>query len=80
LNEERRKAILWSGVLLSFQIDGLFVNLLEGKVTIQILEGWYINLLFVNYPDLAGKFYAYLCSVIAKRLKERELAIKGAAK
>jgi hypothetical protein len=46
-------------------------------VTIQILEGWYINLLFVNYPDLAGKFYAYLCSVIAKRLKERELAIKG---
>lgn len=51
----------------------------EGEVTVQILEGWYINLLFVEYPDLAGKFYSYLCSVIAKRLNEREMAVKRAA-
>lgn len=44
----------------------------EDSVDVYVLEGCFINILFVKFPDLAGRFYCYLASVIATRLKERE--------
>ena len=50
--------------------------LLESEVVVYILEGWYVNCLFVDHPDMASKFYSYLCSTLAKRLIEREQEAK----
>ena len=44
----------------------------DDTVELYVLEGHFINILFVKYPDLAGRFFAYLAGVIAGRLNERE--------
>ena len=49
-------------------------------VEMYILEGHFINIVFVKHPDLSGRFFAYLASVIAERLNSREKAIAKAAK
>jgi hypothetical protein len=41
-----------------------------------VIEGYFINILFVRYPELAGKFYHYLSSVLANRLNKREVALQ----
>jgi len=43
--------------------------------SVYIVEGFYINTLFVDYPVLAGRFYSFLASVLAKRLSDREDAL-----
>jgi len=48
----------------------------QGDVQIYIIEGYFINILFVDYPDLAGRFYSYLATVLAQRLSDREMAIQ----
>lgn len=48
----------------------------SGDVQIYIIEGYFINILFVDYPDLAGRFYSYLATVLAQRLSDRELKIQ----
>lgn len=50
--------------------------LAESDVVVYILEGWYVNCLFVDHPDMASKFYAYLCSTLARRLIDREQEAK----
>lgn len=44
----------------------------DEDIVVYVLEGYFINSLFVKYPDLSGRFYCHLCSVIASRLRERE--------
>lgn len=41
--------------------------------TVNIIEGSWINLVMVDHPEIAGRFYNYLCSILAKRLSERYL-------
>ena len=41
--------------------------------SIYIIEGHFINMLMVDQPQLAGKFYSYLCSILAKRHSDREM-------
>lgn len=48
----------------------------ENAVDVYVLEGHFINILFVKYPDLAGRFFCYLATVIAGRLNERESSLK----
>jgi len=43
--------------------------------SVYIVEGFYINTLFVDYPALAGRFYSFLATVLAKRLNDREEAL-----
>jgi CRP-like cAMP-binding protein len=78
----------------SMETGALFgeMSFLEGKgatasviadsetVEMYILEGHFINIVFAANPDLSGRFYAYLASVIAERLNAREKAIAKAAK
>eukprot|EP01122_Echinamoeba_exundans_P008896 TRINITY_DN302_c0_g3_i1.p1 TRINITY_DN302_c0_g3~~TRINITY_DN302_c0_g3_i1.p1 ORF type:complete len:1771 (-),score=520.87 TRINITY_DN302_c0_g3_i1:72-5384(-) len=78
----------------SMETGALFgeMSFLEGKgatasviadsetVEMYILEGHFINIVFAAHPDLSGRFYAYLASVIAERLNAREKAIAKAAK
>jgi CRP-like cAMP-binding protein len=54
--------------------DDVKVIILEGINWLHpfLLVGWYLNCLFVDHPHLAGKFYSYLCSILAVRLNERE--------
>jgi len=47
--------------------------------TVNIIEGSWINLLMVDHPQIAGRFYNYLCSILAKRLSERELEMQAEA-
>jgi len=35
----------------------------EDAVDMYIIEGYFINIVFVKYPDLAGRFYCYIASV-----------------
>lgn len=44
----------------------------DEEVTVYVIEGGYINALFGRYPDLAGRFYHFLSSVLANRLNKRE--------
>jgi CRP-like cAMP-binding protein len=44
----------------------------DESVEVYVIEGYFINILFVKYPELAGRFFAYLAGVIAGRLSERE--------
>ena len=44
----------------------------EDVVEVYVIEGYFINILFVKYPELAGRFFAYIAGVIAGRLNERE--------
>jgi len=48
----------------------------EGDVQIYIIEGYFINILFVDHPELAGRFYSYLATVLAQRLSDRESQIQ----
>jgi len=43
--------------------------------SVYLVEGFYINTLFVDYPAMAGRFYSYLTTVLAKRLNDREEAL-----
>jgi len=47
----------------------------KGNVSIYMIEGWFINTLFVDSPNLAGRFYSFLATILAKRLSDREEAI-----
>jgi len=42
------------------------------KVEIYVIEGYFINVLFVRQPGLAGRFYHHLSSLLALRLAIRE--------
>jgi len=44
----------------------------EDNVEVFLVEGNILNILFVRYPDLEGRFYHYLASILARRLKKRE--------
>jgi CRP-like cAMP-binding protein len=44
----------------------------DEEVTVYVIEGDYINALFGRHPDLAGRFYHFLSSVLANRLNKRE--------
>jgi CRP-like cAMP-binding protein len=44
----------------------------DEAVEVYVIEGHFINILFVKYPELAGRFFAYIAGVIAGRLNERE--------
>lgn len=48
----------------------------EGTCSVYIIEGYFINILFVDYPELAGRFYSYLATILAQRLSDREVAIQ----
>lgn len=37
--------------------------------TVHIIEGYYLNILFLRFPRLAGRFYYYLAQLLAKRLR-----------
>jgi len=45
-------------------------------VQISTLDAFFINLLFVYQPELAGRFYSYLCTVLATRIQERRQALR----
>jgi len=45
------------------------------NVAIYMIEGWFINTLFVDHPNLAGRFYSYLATILSKRLSDREEAL-----
>eukprot|EP01125_Pyxidicula_operculata_P003980 TRINITY_DN1561_c0_g1_i1.p1 TRINITY_DN1561_c0_g1~~TRINITY_DN1561_c0_g1_i1.p1 ORF type:complete len:665 (+),score=215.25 TRINITY_DN1561_c0_g1_i1:185-1996(+) len=40
------------------------------EVYVYIIEGSFINSLFVDQPQLAGRFYSYMASILAVRLKD----------
>lgn len=40
----------------------------DGDVELYIIEGYFINVLFSTQPGFAGRFYHYLCSILASRL------------
>lgn len=42
------------------------------EVKLYLIEGRFLDILFVKYPSLAGRFYHYLSSVLAHRLKKQE--------
>jgi CRP-like cAMP-binding protein len=44
----------------------------DDNVELYIIEGSFVNILFVKYPSLGGRFYHYLASVLAHRLKKQE--------
>jgi len=43
---------------------------------VNVIEGYYLNILFEYNSGLSGRFYHFLGSVIVKRLKMREAALK----
>ena len=45
----------------------------DTDVELYIIEGSWVNILFVKYPGMAGRFYHYLASVLAHRLKKQEI-------
>lgn len=45
----------------------------DTDVDLYIIEGSWVNILFVKYPGMAGRFYHYLASVLAHRLKKQEI-------
>jgi CRP-like cAMP-binding protein len=48
----------------------------DSDVQVYIIEGYFINILFVDHPELAGRFYSYLATVLAQRLSDRESQIQ----
>jgi len=42
----------------------------DDGVELQIIEGYYINILFDMKPGFAGRFYHHLCTVLAARLRQ----------
>jgi len=42
---------------------------------VNVIEGYYLNILFEYYSGLSGRFYHFLGSAIAKRIKMREAAL-----
>jgi len=46
-------------------------------VSVYIVEGNMLNILFVCHPQLSGRFYCYLASILSGRLQEREIATIG---
>jgi CRP-like cAMP-binding protein len=48
----------------------------DAKVVVYVIEGYFLNILFVRYPNLAGRFFNYLSSVIATRVSKRESALR----
>eukprot|EP01097_Dermamoeba_algensis_P009489 TRINITY_DN667_c0_g1_i4.p1 TRINITY_DN667_c0_g1~~TRINITY_DN667_c0_g1_i4.p1 ORF type:complete len:916 (-),score=254.98 TRINITY_DN667_c0_g1_i4:345-3092(-) len=42
----------------------------EEEVSLSIIEGYYINILFEMKPGFAGRFYHHLCTLLAGRLKK----------
>ena len=42
----------------------------EPDVIVYVIEGRFINMLFVRRPELAGKFYGYLAQILMFRLCE----------
>lgn len=41
-------------------------------VELTIIEGYYINALFNINPGFAGRFYKYMCFLLAHRIKLRQ--------
>eukprot|EP01124_Arcella_intermedia_P036861 TRINITY_DN9739_c0_g1_i1.p1 TRINITY_DN9739_c0_g1~~TRINITY_DN9739_c0_g1_i1.p1 ORF type:complete len:1019 (+),score=301.18 TRINITY_DN9739_c0_g1_i1:323-3058(+) len=44
----------------------------QREVSLYVVENHFINILFVNHPQLAGRFYCHLASILAIRVRERE--------
>jgi len=44
----------------------------EDNVSCYVVESHMMNIIFVNHPNLAGRFYSYIASVLAGRVRERE--------
>jgi len=44
----------------------------EENVSCYVVESHLMNIIFVNHPNLAGRFYSYIASVLAGRVRERE--------
>lgn len=49
----------------------------ESKVQLYIIDWSWINILFVKYPNMAGRFYHHLASLMAHRLKKQETVFKN---
>jgi len=49
----------------------------EPDTVVRVLESYYLDVLFDYYPGLSGRFYHYLATVLATRLKLRESAAQG---
>jgi len=47
------------------------------EVEVIVLDKNFINIMFVRFPDMAGRFYHYLASVLARRLSFHESASSG---
>eukprot|EP01124_Arcella_intermedia_P024238 TRINITY_DN4034_c0_g1_i4.p1 TRINITY_DN4034_c0_g1~~TRINITY_DN4034_c0_g1_i4.p1 ORF type:complete len:1514 (-),score=449.67 TRINITY_DN4034_c0_g1_i4:136-4677(-) len=47
----------------------------DTDVEVIILDRHFINIMFIRYPDMAGRFYHYLASVLARRLSYHESSI-----
>ena len=45
----------------------------EDSVDIYAVEKAYIESLFEKNPGLAGKFYKFLCLIMARRVRQREV-------
>jgi len=42
------------------------------EVEVLVLETSFMNIMFVRYPDMVGRFYHYLASIMARRLSFHE--------
>jgi len=42
------------------------------EVEVLVLEKSFMNIMFVRYPDMVGRFYHYLASIMARRLSFHE--------
>jgi len=73
--------------------DGIFgeISFIEGDrasasviaaedTSIQVIEAYFLCVLFAHYPDIAGRFYHYLSSVLSKRVIEREIKAEESKK
>eukprot|EP01129_Flabellula_baltica_P012132 TRINITY_DN5429_c0_g1_i1.p1 TRINITY_DN5429_c0_g1~~TRINITY_DN5429_c0_g1_i1.p1 ORF type:complete len:1213 (+),score=278.52 TRINITY_DN5429_c0_g1_i1:32-3670(+) len=48
------------------------VRAAEDKTSVHIIEAYYVNILFQYFPELAGRFYHYLASILSSRITARE--------
>jgi hypothetical protein len=49
----------------------------ENEATVYIIEGYYLDILFQRNPRLSGRFYHYLAQLLAKRVAQREAALRS---
>jgi len=79
------KVVKENRIISIIELDSIFgeVSFLEGcpatatviaceELEVNIIEAYYLHVLFQYQPQVAGRFYHYLASVLSKRITERE--------